>query len=223
MPAFVAHYSESAKQSLLRLVLGDGMAIAEVQRRAKAGDLPGVEPADVEQLARMSYNHACGLVRDERDERDGIQRDRAHPETVARETAVLLMRRARKDAERIANDTRKTPMDAGVAAQLVKVQRDCLALLGEVDKRRNGGKEGPASSSEPKRPQTIAQRIAAQARTVAGDAPTHTEESGDNGRAVPASEQASGQDNGDGGAVRANGGARAGLGGGPAVELVAGA
>lgn len=206
MPAFVATYSAEQRQALFRAVLGDGLNIKQALRAASAGELPDLDAESQRQLGGMAYAYACQLVARERDERDGVQRARSMPESVARDTAVALLRRAQQDALKIARDRQKSTMDADAAAKTLRVSKDALALLDQLDARKGKGK---AVSSEPKRPQTIAQRIAAQARTAASDIPTHPDASEEAGLTPRASDQDSEQDAAHGGPVRADAGSSA--------------
>lgn len=205
MPAFVATYSAEQRQALFRAVLGDGLNIKQALRAAAAGELPDLDAESQRQLGGMAYAYACQLVARERDERDGVQLARSMPDTVARDTATALLRRAQQDALKIARDRQKSTMDADAAAKVLRVSRDALALLDQLDARKQKGKTGLVSSAEPKAPQTLASRIAAQTRTAASDIPTPSNAGPGTARDAQQSDADSETDAANGGPVRANG------------------
>lgn len=202
MPAFVSTYSAAQRQRLFEVVIDGGMSARKALDAAAAGELGGLGIEDQRGLGGMSYGHACDLIREERIERNGISSATAHPAKIAREIGLRLLVRAKKDAARIADEGLKSPMNAEAAAKTVKVTRDILALLRDLDAgKANGNAKG--TSSGPVKAQSLAARIAAGADPETGEPPLPTETSTTaEAREPHATTHTTATDNTDAGAVR---------------------
>lgn len=180
MPAFVEMYSSEQREVLFREVIDHGRSAKDVLRAARAGELEGLSSADGATLGRMAYGYALQLVRDERQERTGVAGARKEPEPIARDIAARLLKRALKDADRIARDKPKEPMNTGDALGVLKVTREATALLRDLDGSNGKGNaaktNGPAA---PAQPRGLAAQLAAQPDPAADDAPIPSSDSGE--------------------------------------------
>ena len=179
MPAFTATYSQEARRALFRAVLVDGMTTKAALRAAAAGELPDLSAEDQADLARMGYSYACRLIKEEEHARDGVQRARSAPGTVTKDVATLLLRRAQKDAQKIAN-AQKGLMDADAALKVLRVTEACQKVLANLEPKRNANAE---KDNGPKAPLSLAQRIAAGSNAEPDD--NHTEPNADGSQATP--------------------------------------
>jgi hypothetical protein len=180
MPAFVATYSQSTRQALYRVVIDQGMSVRAALRAAQRGELAGESTDDQRALGQMGYGYACQLVSAERQERGAIVDVGRKPEKIARDIAVRILRRAERDATNIAaahGKSSKAPMNTDSAAKTLKVAREAMALLRDLEPKTSSGKAAPAA----KRPQSLAARIAAGADSAAGNATPTTTDNGNHG------------------------------------------
>jgi ribosomal protein S7 len=202
MPAFSPTYSEAMRDALFREAIDNAVPVREVLRRARAGELEELSPADGATLGGMAYGYALQLVREERQDRGGVSKARSEPAPLAREIASRLLKRALKDAERIARDKPKTTMNTGVARELLKVAEQATVLLKRLDELgRHDAPAGAASKRAPAKPRGLAAQLAAGDDTVHAD--ERASEDQDREREAPRANEANGQtDDTGGGAVR---------------------
>jgi hypothetical protein len=170
MPAFAPTYSAAMREALFREAIDNAVSVREVLRRARAGELEDLSPADGAALGGMAYGYALQLVREERQDRGGISQARGQPVPIAREIATRLLKRALRDVERIERDKRKSPMNAREADDLLKVADRAAALIDRLDKMA-GGDSTPdtASKRQPSKPRGLAAQLAAAQDTEQPD------------------------------------------------------
>lgn len=150
---------------IARAVLGDKMSCAAAHRAAQAGELPGQTPEDTKDFQSLSYTYACQIVREHRDELDGVQLARSQPNTVTRDAATLLLRRAQLDAKKIAN-AQKPLMDTGAALQTLRVIEAAQRVIQNLEPKKSAAKAETTATSKPR---SLAAQIAASADTAASD------------------------------------------------------
>lgn len=171
MPAYTAKFSREQRKALFRAVLGENMSVRGALDAAAAGQLPELGVEQQRELATMNYSYACQLVNEERDNRDGVQRARSQPNSVTKDAAVALLRRAQKDALKIAN-AKKPLMDADAAQKTLGVIEKAQRVLAGLEVKKAPAK--PAAKTETSKPRGLAEQIARGSSAEPDDLPTET-------------------------------------------------
>lgn len=175
MPAFVEKYSTAQREALFRAVIDQQIGVRASLRACAAGELPGLAPVDQKTLAGMAYGYACELVREERENRAGVQVARTAPDRIAQEIATRVLKRAQRDLIEIERKAGKRAMKADESAATdaaVKRARAAMALLRELGGLARGS--GKPSTPAAARSTSLAERIAGAQTTAQAD--HHTQE-----------------------------------------------